>query len=104
MVLNVVINGTKVGDIIVPEDYGSGHKRNYTGILTFDPVAGDGTFKIDLVLAYRAPIGSNLSIYDGGSFRVDGLTERPTQTPDPVPEPATLLLLSAGLIALRKRA
>jgi hypothetical protein len=47
----------------VPEDSGSGHRRNYTGNFTFDAVVGNGAFTIDLVLAQNAPIGSSIAIY-----------------------------------------
>jgi hypothetical protein len=95
LALNFVINGIVVGTVTVPEDSGSGHRRNYTGNFTFDAVVGNGAFTIDLVLAQNAPIGSSIAIYDGGRVVVDGLTQAPT----PAPEPATLALFGAGLAA-----
>ena len=88
----VSLNGTTVGDFIVPDNGGSGGVINYAVSVFFAPIVGNGTYDLTMTLLDTIPTGEgSIDFLDGGVFVLNGGVRVVA------PEPITILLFGAGL-------
>jgi len=91
----VMLNGTPVAQVTLPDDGFNGDILTVTGTVTFAGVAPlNGGYQVDLVLQNTVPLGGgSVAWLDGG---ITGLSFNNGQTP----EPSSLLLMGSGLLGL----
>jgi len=91
----VLVNGTTVASVTVPDDSFNGDIINVTGTVTFAGIAPvSGGYQVELVLQNTVPNGGgSVSWLDGG---LTGLSYN-TST---VPEPGSMMLFGSGVVGL----
>lgn len=90
---DVLINGVAVDSFVI----GAG-VYSHSNTLSFAPVAGDGTYELELLVTAGIAPGHGAAVIGDGTFTLDG-----TAPGTGVPEPATLALMGAGLVFLRSK-
>lgn len=91
----VLVNGTTVAQVILPDDSFNGDILNVTGTVTFAGIAPvSGGYQVELVL-------QNTIINGGGSVSwLDGGLTGLSYNTSTVPEPGSMVLLGSGVIGL----
>ena len=92
---DIYINGTVVGSFLVPDCNFCGTQMEFSGVLNFAAIQGDGTYAISIDLAETVPAGDGKEIF----VAPGSVTLKDTVTGS-TPEPGSFLLMGSGVLAL----